>query len=190
MTTQEFELYKTALTVGGTLLAALVGAGLTYILTSYSRQREERRRVSNLKRLIFTEMLENCVHLIAWMPENRDDRLQFQLAAKALRFALKSMQFGVLEANLGLLRELEAEMMAKIYEAYYKAQEAIHPTIDYDEFAPQQVYRVTDELLESMGIAIKTFKRGEAALEFLKQKKGEGIRRVLKEHSERGAQAE
>ena len=79
--TERSELIKSSFGIIGTILGVVIG----YILASYSKWRESKRRIRNIRRLIFTELCENYANLTAWMPKDINNKHQTQFTAEKLK---------------------------------------------------------------------------------------------------------
>ena len=178
--TERLDLIKTSLGIIGTILGVVVG----YILASYSKWRERKRRTRNMRRLILTELFENYGNLIAWMPKDKDDKLQTQSTGQKLQ-QLDHTWFPVIQAHFDRLAELEVKMMCMIYEVYYQAKKLADPSTNYANFSPQDINKMADAFLNTMGTALKTFKNGEEMLKELEKRRSEAIESMLKSHSEK-----
>jgi hypothetical protein len=171
--------------------AAIVGVFIGYFLTSFSRWRENRKKLNNMRSILVKEMGENYSTLVSAIPNDKYPApLSERVGMPAI--ALRTLSSDVYDTHLESLRDLTQDEAEKIYDAYVWIKKSAPQVItQYDQaFSNQTPNEATQRMLDkalstvlegtlqSLSKAILLFKDGREILKQADDKKGSSYRPV------------
>jgi hypothetical protein len=173
------------------LILPFITFTLGYVLSSFDKFRETRRKQRNMRSILFKELKENYELLNKVIPA---DEQRHSHNPQLVALLTQNLSLAVYDKYLGSLSELSPEEVDKIYDAYSHMLGAVKDGKSFlatlatakdqgqdDEHrspvwaAAVSVITRSDKALEAMAAALLTFKNGQSTLDALKGERGSAL---------------
>ncbi len=112
-----------------------------YVVNEFLRRREEKRRIDNLKTVIFSELLYNNFVLIN-LAKKTSDNIRDSIANA---YILGKLEHDVYDTYLGKLNLLQSDEFDSILFAYRDVKDAIETRKEFNEFVNRAILNKEEE---------------------------------------------